>query len=473
MKRLIALLAIALHLQVQAHPWKPSHYVIIDTDGGIDDMRAICMMLASPDVRVLALTVSPGTLSSETAYIKVKSLLNSFYHEGIPVGINRNVPFRSKNPVPAIQYKWGNEQGIDPRNASDHLKVISDIIKYENSKIIFVCLGGMSTADNAIKNIPDFVSRVKFIVWSNKGLNDTKGFNYSIDSKASMEVLQGPVPVKTVGSSDNGVFYNERFLSMLERIKTPYAGTISLFMKSEEAKNHRYSFEINDELVPAFLHFPEYFKTNESGKNSGSVPDLTKNPEEGYLKIISGETVIRNQVIKQLPVDPSFYFDDLKPFVGEIIEKYGMDEWQTGVLANELHRHLGVYAIIGVKMGIRAREYFNTGVDEFEAVSYAGSTPPLSCMNDGVQVSTGSTPGHGLLTVRNDSPSPAVEFKYLNQKIRVSLKPELAKKISGELKELNFVYGLDSNIYWELVRQKAIKYWRDFDRHEIFLIEKL
>ena len=53
-------------------------------------------------------------------------------------------------------------------------------------------------------------------------------------------------------------------------------------------------------------------------------------------------------------------------------------------------------------MGIRAREYFNTGVDEFSAVSFAGSIPPLSCMNDGIQVSTGATPGHGLLTVIND-----------------------------------------------------------------------
>jgi inosine-uridine nucleoside N-ribohydrolase len=33
--------------------------VIIDTDGGIDDIRAITMLLASPDVRVLAITVSP------------------------------------------------------------------------------------------------------------------------------------------------------------------------------------------------------------------------------------------------------------------------------------------------------------------------------------------------------------------------------------------------------------------------------
>jgi len=181
---------------------------------------------------------------------------------------------------------------------------------------------------------------------------------------------------------------------------------------------------------------------------------------------------MKNQVIKDLPSDPSFYFPDVEPYVKDIINKYGESEWAAGVLANELHRHLGVFAIIGVKMGIRAREYFDTGVDEFRALSWAGSEPPLSCMNDGLQVSTGATPGHGLLTVVNDTLTrPVVEFTCMNHRIRLTLQPEIAAKIRSELKEISFVYGLDSNIYWELVRKNSLKYWKDLDRHEIFKIE--
>jgi bifunctional ADP-heptose synthase (sugar kinase/adenylyltransferase) len=33
--------------------------------------------------------------------------------------------------------------------------------------------------------------------------------------------------------------------------------------------------------------------------------------------------------------------------------------------------------------------------------------------------------------------------------------------------------GIDSNIYWELVRKNSIKYWRDLDRHDIFIIEEI
>ena len=71
--------------------------MIVDTDGGIDDIRAITMLLASPDVRVLAITVSPGVLSAENAYLKVRSLLNSYFHEGIPVGINRKSTLNPRN----------------------------------------------------------------------------------------------------------------------------------------------------------------------------------------------------------------------------------------------------------------------------------------------------------------------------------------------------------------------------------------
>ena len=210
----------------------------------------------------------------------------------------------------------------------------------------------------------------------------------------------------------------------------------------------------------------------------GNITDCTPSDpadlRRNFIRILKGETAQKNQVMKEFPDDPSFYFDDLAGSVSSIIMKYGMDEWSSGVLANELHRHLGVFAIIGVKMGIRAREYFDTGVDEFRVKSYAGSVPPLSCFNDGLQVSTGATPGHGLLTVINEAPvSPSAEFTYMNREIRLTLKPEIAEKIISELKEIDFVYGLDSNTYWELVRKNSIKYWLSMDRHEIFEIEVL
>ena len=473
-KALIILTGLFLNLYLAAHPWKPNHYVIIDTDGGVDDMKALSMMLASPDVRVMAIITSSGALNPEDAYIKVRSLLNSFYHEGVPVGINRNKEFDSPEFPAAKNYRWGNELDVDPEKAPDYIDVIQDIFRYDETRISFICLGGLNTVSGALREIPAFQSRVKEIIWSSNGIRDTKGFNYNVDRRSSRTIMNGDLPVRTVGAgiTNEIEFYDPHLLEIMKEINTPYAKSIIEFMQSEAAGGHPFSKNINDELVPLYIHFPDFFRTDSTGNKSENYPEDIQSLKDGFIKILKGETVAKNQVIKEIPEDPSFYFDDLKPFVKEIIGKYGMDEWTSGVLANELHRHLGVFAIIGVKMGIRAREYFNTGVDEFRLTSFAGSEPPLSCMNDGLQVSTGATPGHGLLNVRNDTiNAPMAEFTYMNNRLRISLKHDLAIKLSNELKEINFVYGLDSNIYWELVRKNSIKYWRDLDRHQIFDIE--
>lgn len=475
MKKLFNIfLLLLLFIASSAHPWKPNHYVIVDTDGGIDDMRAICMLLASPDVRVLGITVSPGALSAEDAYIKVKSLLNSFYHEGIPVGINRTKIYKSPQFQAAKNFKWGNENGIDPTKAQEFLVTIREILAAEKTKISFVCLGGMSSANESLKKIPEFETQVKQIIWSCNGLKDIKGFNYNIDKTSTTSMLKQKIFVKAVLSRDDLDFFDQSFLEMIGKVNSRYANKMMDFSVSETVKNHPFSLKVNDELVPVYLHFPDLFNNSIYGNNTESIPANIEGIKDSFLKILKGETVPKNQVIREFPLNPEFYFQDIQTSVKEITGKYGEDEWIAGVLANELHRHLGVFAIVGVKMGIRAREYFDTGVDEFRVTSFAGSIPPLSCMNDGIQVSTGATPGHGLLTVSSDTiTKPVCEFSYLNHRIRLTLKPEITRKISDELKEINFIYGLDSNIYWELVRKNSIKYWRDLDRHEIFEIEVL
>jgi len=473
MKKIILIIIGAIFsFSVYSHPWKPSHYVIIDTDGGIDDIRAITMLLASPDVRVLAITISPGALSTQNAYLKVKSLLNSFSHEGILIGVNRRCEFRSPDSPVALSTVWGDEKGITVAEVPDCIKIIEDVLKAEKTKVSFICLAGLSTVSTADKGIPLFRQQVKEILWSSDGPAGKQAFNYQIDPAAALKVLKGEIPVRSVAASGEKIFYNDNLIKSIAGIPNVYARKISGFFQKYGDENHEFSFSANDEMVSLFLHYPLLFKHDSIAGKYECPSSGFAALKESMLKIISGETVAKNQVIKAFPTDPSFYSADVEPFVTEIINKYGIDEWTSGVIANELHRHLGVFAIIGVKMGIRAREYFDTGVDEFSTISSAGSTPPLSCMNDGLQVSTGSTPGHGLLTVVNDDPtSPTALFTYMNRKIRLTLKPEITAKISAELKEINFVYGLDSNIYWELVRKNSLKYWRDLDRHDIFTIE--
>ncbi|MCK4990826.1 MAG: nucleoside hydrolase, partial [Bacteroidales bacterium] len=118
-KRIIGSLILSALLSGNAfaHSGKPKFHVIIDTDGAIDDMRAISMLLSDNDIRVLAITCSQGTLLPETVFVKVNSLLSTFHHEGIPVGISEEINFELPSWTSFAQdIQWANEKNIQNVN---------------------------------------------------------------------------------------------------------------------------------------------------------------------------------------------------------------------------------------------------------------------------------------------------------------------------------------------------------------------
>ncbi len=440
-RTILSFLLLLLIIPAGAHPWKPRHYVIIDSDGGIDDLKAICMLMASPDVRILAITASDGYHRAPVAYEKIRSLADKLWHEGLPVA-----------------------------RGDDAVMLIEQTLAAETTPVTFIAMGPLTTARRAMEHSQQFTSKIRQVLWTNSGLPGKDGFNYKTSPDDAEQVLGAAVPVLVAGGGGEG-FFDDNQIREIGKLHTPYAAKVNALVNS--MASHSFANTAFDEMAPLLLHFPELFTTTDTAnKNIYHSPSDINGLRQATIKILRGETVERMQVIKFMPDDTSFYMPDLQPFVAEIRNRYGEDEWTSGVIGNELHRHLGVYAIIGVKMGIRAREYFCTGVDEMTVTTHAGSMPPLSCMNDGIQVSTGATPGHGLLTVSTEKPSfAAADFTYKGKTIRITLKKELEEKVSSELKEINFIYGLDSDIYWELVRQNSIKYWLQFDRHEIFEID--
>ena len=223
-------------------------------------------------------------------------------------------------------------------------------------------------------------------------------------------------------------------------------------------------------MTAIYLHYPELFNETSVKENAFYKPIADADIKGCALDILKGGPDRGHQVFKHIPVDTSFYQPDLQGFINEIVTAHGKEEWEACLFTNEIHQHLGIYSIIGAKMGIRAREYFNVGVDQMRVISSAGSEPPLSCLNDGIQVSTGATTGHGLLEIRDTETAPSVQFKHNGNSITIKLKDDLFTKISEELKDLVIVNGLDNNIYWELVRQRAILYWKNLNRYEIFEI---
>ena len=165
--------------------------------------------------------------------------------------------------------------------------------------------------------------------------------------------------------------------------------------------------------------------------------------------------------------------EDILSIHRDTVERFGELEWDKSVLTNLVHGHLGIYSIIGVKMGLLAMELLEApSHPSVSIVSFAGNVPPMSCMNDGLQVSTGSTLGRGLISVSTNSPAtPEAQFIFAGKSIRIGLKPAYLQKIQQDINMARERFG-QAPEYWQAVRETALRYWSGWDRHQIFDIWK-
>ena len=481
MKKYISILLILIYcLPIFAHSGKINHHIIIDTDCAADDLRAICLLLSSSDIRTIAITTSDGALSPEMGLKKVRSLLKSLGHEGISTtsGINTqlNTPqWRdlSQNII------WGEEivdNTIVNEPASD---LIINSIYNEEEPVTIVCLGSLTNIKNAIVSNPKIQARIDRIIWYNNSIHTNEGTNYDIDREAADYILNAEIKIDVVSSpQESEINFTKDLLQSIQSIPNSYSQKIAETHSQNDAYKMIDSkhFKLWDDLTVLYLLYPELFKTElfeEFPKHTLNSIITNIGIGEKILEILSDKDDDLGIVFEHFPDNQNFYRDDVKQLMDQIISKHGKEEWRLIVLTNEFHDHLGIYSIVGAKMGLRAREYFNIDRDEMSVVSYAGNRPPISCLNDGLQVSTGATLGQGtILTMTDDlQQKPKAIFTHNNSTISIELKPEYWQIVRNDIKKGIEVHGALTNNYWFFVRELAIKYWLDWNRREIFNIE--
>lgn len=454
--------------QTKAHPWKPDHYIVIDTDCGLDDFRAIRLMLESSNIRILAITTSNGVVNATDGYYKVKNLLQATHHEGILVGANKNSASKIIDCETAQNFCWSNNKHNIDTKGMDYTKVLSRIFEHHNGEIIFINLGSLNTIFTYFSKYPEHKNKIKEVLWTTNYKMPSKDFNYCLDSSAYHSFLNLNLPLTAI---HNEMFkqYNDHWIKQLKETETLLSEDIS---RSINQPNNIFSKNLYDETAFLYLLNPDFFTQKIEGNILKRELETDIESLNTIMDSIFSSNTVSTQAFSHFPEGASDYIEDIQNIMRETIQKWGKDEWATCVLTCEIHRHVGVYTLIGAKMGVRAREYFGAGMDELKIVSYAGLEPPFSCLNDGLQVSTGATLGHGLISVQKNSKIPQADFYYLGQKITISLKDEYKTQIASEIKKLSYIYGLDSNIYWDLVRDIAINGWKNWNRHEIFEIKK-
>lgn len=170
---------------------------------------------------------------------------------------------------------------------------------------------------------------------------------------------------------------------------------------------------------------------------------------------------------KEFPTNPAFFNDELKPYVSKIVKKHGSEEWKAVVLTNELHHHMGLWSIVGAKMGIRAREILAAPLDNIDVISSAGTKPPYSCLNDGLQASTGASLGRGTIKV-TDAQQPHVDFSSNGKKVTMRVKQEIVEEIERIIKDCSEKHIFQSPRYFRELDKISVYYWLHWDRSNLF-----
>jgi formylmethanofuran dehydrogenase subunit E len=106
------------------------------------------------------------------------------------------------------------------------------------------------------------------------------------------------------------------------------------------------------------------------------------------------------------------------------------EEFDSLLLVNKFHGHLGIANIYGAKMALYAKKLL-AGKNYFiKVLSEAGTIQPISCFNDGVQVAINATYGRNLINNVDDPSSNklAATFYYQNKWVRLEPSLNFLKK---------------------------------------------
>jgi pyrimidine-specific ribonucleoside hydrolase len=455
--------------EIFAHK-RAKYNIVIDTDAGVDDFRAITIFCASPDFNINCITTVDGVLDPQTGANYISNLMKIYHHEGIPIGAGINNKVDKKYEKHAVPYWQNLFPKIEPVDFESAVDVMGQAIANEQGKTIIIACGPLSNIAEMLEKYPDNAAKIQMVIWYAHWDNTPKGYNHEKDETAYGRVMAHEIIFKMISS--DSLKYSSEFDDVCLSINSVYAQTFCKFNGSTKWENTN----MWDELLPLSLInsnlFTEYLM---DGYTLNVDPQKNIFPDIIISSVLNSERPTAGVVFNELPSSGFMLMLDVESIAPELIAKHGYTEFKITSLTSEIHSHMGIYSILGAKTGLRIMEYLHAGLDEIEIVSYAGFEPPISCFNDGLQIGTGSTIGYGTISVdTTQGIKPAVLVKYNGRKILFSIKPELTTEIRNDVGKLIKDYGLESEMYWIKLRELSIsKYWLGKSRFDILDIQEL
>jgi inosine-uridine nucleoside N-ribohydrolase len=233
-----------------------NHRVIVDTDPGNDDAVAILMALDAPNLKVEAITVTPGNIRYDQEVRNALYMVDLAGMSGrIPVHAGMIRPLLNK-PYPAATFIHGPDglgkvsvPAVRQKPEAEHaVDAIRRIVKAYPHEVVIVALGGLTNVAAALLIEPGIAPLIKGVQWVAGAGNAVPGFNALVDPEAAHIVFTSGAPLAFgLGTQTSSLLLKSDF----DRIATFNTPKSRFFMLSNEL---RLTFEMQARNAPGSVN---------------------------------------------------------------------------------------------------------------------------------------------------------------------------------------------------------------------------
>jgi purine nucleosidase len=280
--------------------------IIIDTDPGIDDALAFLFALASPEIKLEALTTTQGNVTLEKATRNALAVLALAQANHIPVAQGSLLPL--VQPLRASASVHG-ESGIGNSNlpepqtkpvAQHAVDYLINRVLAEPNEISIFPIGPLTNIAMAIRKEPKFAKSVKELVimggaiLEHGNITPLAEFNISVDPHAAHIVFHSGIPITLIPLDvTHKCLLKSEHIDRLMSIDSPISSfikdTVDVYLKASIELGYEGS-ALHDPLTLATVIAPELLTLKEyyvdvdisggvsMGKTFADISNLLKQP---------------------------------------------------------------------------------------------------------------------------------------------------------------------------------------------------
>ncbi len=362
--------------------------VLIDTDMGLDDVRALFALVGSDRAEIPGIVVVEGSASLGKGTDNLLGLLESVGRTDIQAYRGRDAGGLEEPSWRRTANSLTGESFPPPRELSalraDH-DVLDKLIGGPGEDLNYLAIGPLGNLAGLFEAHPEASGYIEKI-WIPARISEDGGidsWNMEWDDESARTVFQKAHGIVLIDVTGFGGLNIEEIAD--GNASSPAARWIRALAASSGGSEHAFAF---DEIAAAALLRPDLFE-HDAGKYSlaGERGLRIVPARDGNIRVArAGDIGEITEFLHELWEGPAY------------VEHNHSHDQVSGIspvrLIKSFHGHLGPYVVLGYRMGrIAIEELGSTGHFGLHAEVHSILEPPRSCLIDGVQMGSGCTLG--------------------------------------------------------------------------------